>query len=137
MRHGDTAADRTAGIEWSQQYTPAEIAIPATHQEASPYYAADTALGDLPSTLMIVGDAEVMLSESTELAERARAAGADVTLSIYPRMWHVFVQYTEGCQQKDGVVVVEAEDAIEEVGRFVTPRGPCPEPQPQPEPNEN
>jgi acetyl esterase/lipase len=34
-----------------------------------------------------------MLAESVELAARAQAAGAQVTLSVYPRMWHVFPMY--------------------------------------------
>ena len=64
-----------------------------------------------------------MLFESTDLAERAKAAGAEMTLTIYPRMWHVWPMYSECCgSQKEGEgdgrrsrVLCEAEDAIEEI----------------------
>lgn len=47
----------------------------------------------------------------------AKMAGAPVTLSIYPRMWHVWPMYCEGCAAKDAVLC-EAEDAIAEIGEW-------------------
>lgn len=54
---------------------------------ASPLYAA---LHGLPRMLVQVGDQEVLLDDSTRLAERARSAGVDVTLEVWPDMFHVF-----------------------------------------------
>jgi len=75
---------------------------------ASPLY------GDfhgLPPLLFHVGDAEVLLDDSTRAAERARAAGVDTTLEIYPDMphvWHAFAPF-----------LPEASRAIEQIGAFV------------------
>lgn len=44
----------------------------------------------LPPTLIQTGEAEVLLSDSTTLAERLGASGAPVTLEIWPDMFHVF-----------------------------------------------
>ena len=50
----------------------------------------------LPPTLIIVGDAELMLGESLEFAARSLEAGvkwdADhgIQLHLYPKMWHCF-----------------------------------------------
>jgi len=43
-----------------------------------------------PPLLILVGDVEVLLDDSRKLAEVARAAGVDVTLSIYPEMPHIW-----------------------------------------------
>jgi len=79
---------------------------------ASPLY------GDfagLPPLLIHVGDAEVLLDDSTRVAEKARDAGVDVTLRVYPDMphvWHAFAPY-----------LPEATEAIEEIGAFVRKHG--------------
>ena len=57
----------------------------------------------LPPTLLLVGDAEVMLCDSTELAARALEAGVPcdrIRLKVYRRMWHVFPMYSEACGQQ-------------------------------------
>jgi acetyl esterase/lipase len=57
---------------------------------ASPLYAD---LTDLPPMLIQVGDAEVFLNDATRLADRAEAAGVDVTLEVWPdviHVWHIF-----------------------------------------------
>ena len=43
-----------------------------------------------PPLLILVGDAEVLLDDSRKLAEVAKAAGVDVTLSVYPDMPHIW-----------------------------------------------
>lgn len=53
----------------------------------SPLYA-DYA--NFPPFIVHVGAHEVLLDDSTRLAERAREAGCDVTLEIWPEMQHVF-----------------------------------------------
>ena len=53
---------------------------------ASPLFA-DTS--GLPPMLIHAGGDEIMLDDSRIFAERARAAGVDVTFKIYDGMWHV------------------------------------------------
>jgi acetyl esterase/lipase len=53
----------------------------------SPVYAD---LHGLPPLLLHVGDLEILLSDATRVADRARAAGVDVTLQVCPGMWHVW-----------------------------------------------
>ena len=53
----------------------------------SPVYADAS---DLPPTLIQVGDHEILLSDSTRLADNISNAGGEVTLQIWPEMWHVF-----------------------------------------------
>ncbi len=60
------------------------------HPYASPLYAD---LRGLPPILIHVGDAEVILDDSTRFADRAKAAGVDVTLEVWdemPHVWHAF-----------------------------------------------
>ena len=45
--------------------------------------------------LVQVGDHEILLSDSTRIAEKIEAAGGEVDLRIWPGMWHVF-QYFIG-----------------------------------------
>jgi acetyl esterase/lipase len=51
----------------------------------SPLYAD---LHGLPPLRIQVGGSDILLNDSTRLAECARAAGLDVTLEIWPDMWH-------------------------------------------------
>ncbi len=60
------------------------------HPYASPLYAD---LRGLPPILIHVGDAELILDDSTRFAARAEAAGVDVTLEVWdemPHVWHAF-----------------------------------------------
>ena len=69
-------------------------------------------LGGLPPLLIQVGAAESLLDDSLRVAERARAAGVDVTLEVWPDMihaWHVFAPMLE-----------EGRRAIVRIGSFVT-----------------
>lgn len=50
----------------------------------------DADLRGLPPTLIQAGEAELLLSDSTTLAERLGGAGVPVTLEIWPDMPHVF-----------------------------------------------
>ena len=54
---------------------------------ANPLYAD---LKDLPPVYIQVGGEEVLLDDSLRLAERARKAGVDVELEIFPGMQHTF-----------------------------------------------
>jgi acetyl esterase/lipase len=53
----------------------------------SPLYADFT---NLPPIMIYVGMDEILLSDSTRLAEKAKDAGVDVQINIWPGMWHVF-----------------------------------------------
>lgn len=59
----------------------------AAHPKASPLYAR---LDDLPPIRIDVGDDEVLLAGSVRYADRARAAGVEITLSVWDGMPHVF-----------------------------------------------
>jgi acetyl esterase/lipase len=58
-----------------------------THPLASPVFAD---AGGLPRTLIQVGDDEILLSDSERFADNMRRAGGDVTIDIWPGMWHVW-----------------------------------------------
>jgi acetyl esterase/lipase len=75
---------------------------------ASPLYAN---LGGLPRLLIQVGSDEILLSDSTHLAEHARRAGVDVTLEIWEGMQHVWHFAAN--------IVPEAREAIEKIGEFI------------------
>jgi acetyl esterase/lipase len=75
---------------------------------ASPLYAD---LRGLPPLLMQVGDAEVLLDDTTRVADKARAAGVDVTLEIYPEMIHIFQLFAP--------ILPEGQQAIERIGAFI------------------
>ncbi len=75
---------------------------------ASPLYAD---LKGLPSILIQVGSDELILSDSTGLAERAKAAGVDVTLEVWEGMqheWHFAAKF-----------LPEARQAIDHIGQFM------------------
>ena len=75
---------------------------------ASPLFAD---LAGLPSLLLQVGSTELLLDDSTRFAERAEAAGVDVTLEIWEdvvHVWHAFADF-----------LPEARDAIARIGTYV------------------
>ncbi|MDE2027940.1 MAG: alpha/beta hydrolase [Candidatus Omnitrophica bacterium] len=71
------------------QKTAARYAGPHPYENPliSPVYAD---LSGLPRMLIQVGDKEILLSDSTRLAEQAQQAGGEVKLEIWPGMWHVW-----------------------------------------------
>lgn len=75
---------------------------------ASPLFAD---LHGLPPLLLQVGDREIVLDDSRNFAEKARAAGVDVQLEVWDDMIHVFQQFT--------VELPQATEAIESIGRFL------------------
>jgi monoterpene epsilon-lactone hydrolase len=72
-------------------------------------------LRGLPPLLVQVGDAEVLLDDSTRIAAKAKTAGVDVTLSVYPEMPHVWQLFAP--------FLPEATAAIDEIGAFVRKHG--------------
>ena len=56
----------------------------------------------------------MLLDDSRRVADRAREAGVDVTLEVFPEMQHVFQMGVGG--------VPESDDAIAKIGAFLRPR---------------
>ena len=65
----------------------------------------------IPPLLIQVGEHEVIRDDSVQAAERARAGGADVTLEVWPGMFHVF--------QSHEPLLPEAREAIAHIAEFV------------------
>jgi len=65
----------------------------------------------LPPMLIQVGDHEILLSDSTRLSDKITAAGGQVTLQVWPDMWHVF-QFFVG-------KMPESKRAIQDMGVFL------------------
>jgi acetyl esterase/lipase len=82
--------------------------------EASPKDAGfdilDADLRGLPPTFIQTGEAEVLLSDSTALAERLGAAGVPLTLEIWPEMFHVF--------QARYPMMTQSRQAIQRLGQW-------------------
>ena len=75
---------------------------------ASPLHAD---LRGLPPLLMQVGGVEVLLDDTTALAERAKEAGVSVEVEVWddmPHVWHTFAP-----------ILPEGEKAIDRIGEFV------------------
>jgi acetyl esterase/lipase len=83
---------------------------PAADPLVSPLYAD---LSGLPPMLIHVGDHEVLLNDSTRFAEKAKAAGVDVTLKVWDEMIHVFQFFP---------MLPEGQQAIAEIGDWVRSR---------------
>ena len=79
---------------------------------ASPLFAD---LDDLPPMHIDVGDHEVLLDDSTTLAERAAEAGVDVAIRVWPEMIHVFQAFPPE-------LVPEAAESLAAAGAFLAAR---------------
>lgn len=78
---------------------------------ASPNFAD---LSGLPPLLIQVGDDEVLLDDSRNLAARAREAGIDVELEVAPDMFHVWHAFYQ--------MLPQGEEAIERLGAWLSAR---------------
>jgi monoterpene epsilon-lactone hydrolase len=74
----------------------------------SPLYAN---LVGLPPLLIQVGDHEILLDDAVRFGERARAAGVDTEVVVWPGMFHVFQVYTP--------ILPEARQAITQIADFI------------------
>jgi acetyl esterase/lipase len=81
------------------------------HPHASPLYAD---LRDLPPLLIHVGDAEMLLDDSTRLAAKATDAAVEVSLEIWDEMPHVFQAFAG--------LLPEADRAIDHIGSWLNQR---------------
>jgi acetyl esterase/lipase len=66
----------------------------------------------IPPLLIQAGEHEVIRDDSVQAAAKAEADGADVTLEIWPGMFHVF-------QSHDPLVLPEVKEAIDHIARFI------------------
>lgn len=86
-----------------QQYAADNVYNPL----ASPLYGD---LQNLPPLLLQVGSREILLSDSTRFAEKAQAAGVEVTIEIEEGLIHVWHMFPD---------IPEAQSAIERIGAFI------------------
>lgn len=70
----------------------------------------DADMRGLPPAYIQTGEAEILMSDSTALAERLGAAGVPVTLEIWPEMFHVF--------QARYSALSQARQAVERLGKW-------------------
>lgn len=68
-------------------------------------------LSGLPPLLIQAGDREIVQSDSTELAAKARAAGVCAGLEVWDNMIHVFQQFPGELEQ--------ARAALRSIGAFL------------------
>ena len=66
---------------------------------------------EFPPILIQAGSYEVLLDDSVRLAERAKAAGVDVTLEIYEGMIHVFQNFAD--------ILPDSRQAIDNISKFI------------------
>lgn len=82
-----------------------------TEPLASPVFAD---LSGLPPLLLQVGDAEVLLDDSTRVVTRAEAAGTVAELRVWPEVFHVWVA--------GAGMIPEADEALDELATWVKDR---------------
>lgn len=78
---------------------------------AAPLYAD---LKGLPPLLIQVGDAETLLDDSNRLTERAKAAGVQVKIEVWPEMIHVWQLFAS--------FLPEGQQAVDVIGKFIAER---------------
>jgi epsilon-lactone hydrolase len=77
-----------------------------------PYLSPLTAdLSGLPPMLIQAGEGEILLDDARRFSERAKAAGVEVCLEVWPEMWHDWHVCVPGLD--------EAKQAIERISQFV------------------
>jgi acetyl esterase/lipase len=65
----------------------------------------------IPPLLIQVGEAEIILDDSTRVAERAKQAGVQVDIEVWDEMvhvWHIFAK-----------ILPEAQQAIDKIGAYI------------------
>ena len=75
---------------------------------ASPLFAD---LAGLPPLLLQVGSGELLVDDSTRFAERAQAAGVEVTLELWDDVFHVWHAFAD--------LLPEARDAFAQIGNYL------------------
>jgi monoterpene epsilon-lactone hydrolase len=75
---------------------------------ASPIFAD---VSGLPPLFIQVGGDEILLSDSTRLAENVRSCGGTVEIEVWPAMWHVFQVFIGK--------MPESRRAVEKIGAYI------------------
>merc|ERR1719330_261171 len=92
----DRASDPQADREWLQNRAKDYIGTASPDDpRCSPCFMSDAELGQFPPILAMVGGHEVFAHETRRFAERAQSLGVPCTLSVYPWMWHDWLNYCE------------------------------------------
>ena len=91
-----------------EEYANEYVADPEARKNplASPIFGD---LADMPPSIIIVGEDEVMIDDSLEMHKRLTASGSRSKLIIEPKMWHAYVLYN----------TKEAENAFEAIEGFL------------------
>ena len=89
------AATRSETIEMAKMYLGPDT--DPKDPRASVVYADTAALRHCCPLLLQCGSEEVTLGDTTRMMQLVLDAGVDATLEIWPRMWHDWVMYSEGC----------------------------------------
>lgn len=92
---------------WSQMYAGEHTRAPLV----SPLFGD---LSGLPPLLIQVGTAELLLDDSTRFAERAEAAGVNVTLEVWDDMIHIWPIFS--------FMLPEGQQAIDRIGAYIKER---------------
>ncbi len=71
-------------------------------------------LRGLPPTIIHVGDDEILLDDSTRLAEKMKAASVDVRIRVWDGLWHVFQAFAP--------FLPESRQSVAEIGEFIRRR---------------
>jgi epsilon-lactone hydrolase len=108
----DPMFDGTGLIEAATAYAGE---TPLDHPGVSPLFADPTGY---PPTLIQTGMDEILLSDSTRLAERYAAAGVDVRLDLRDGLWHVYPAFAG--------YMPEATDALIRAAVFIREKTPAP-----------
>jgi acetyl esterase/lipase len=74
---------------------------------ASPFYAD---LNGLPPLLLQVGEPEGMVDDAKRFAEKAKEAGVDVTLEVWPHVPHIWPVFAP--------ILPEGQQALDRAGEF-------------------
>lgn len=109
----DPMIDLQSVKEWALMYAPKEK---LTDPLVSPLYGD---LSGLPSLYLQVGSAELLLDDSTRLAEKAKNLGVEVEIEVWDDMIHVW--------QAFGNYIPESVPAIEKIGKFIRSKFSLPE----------
>jgi acetyl esterase/lipase len=67
----------------AKNYVPEDVK--KTDPYISPLYGSFT---NLPRTLILVGENEILLDDSRLFAQKAKASGVDIEIDIWPNMFH-------------------------------------------------
>ena len=107
--HTRRSIDPIFGSDGDLQYAPTYLGVEdATNPLISPIFAD---FHDFPPTLIHVGNDEILLDDSTRLAEKMKAAGVQVEIKVWEGMWHVFQAFAP--------FAPEAQLSLEEIGVFL------------------